>query len=236
VNPHLASSPIVVGDAGAAVTAVLLHGRGSGPSSMVGLARALDAGGVRYVIPAAADGTWYPQRFTAPLEANEPWLGWALEAVDAAVETARRAAGETSSPGGDAPSGRGDAPSSPGGDAPSGRGDAPSSRAVVVAGFSQGACLALEYVARRPRRYRGVAALTGGLIGADEELTRPAGLDGTPVLLTTAEGDPWIPPERTRATAAILEAGGAAVDLRVFPPGPHTVRPDEVAALRDLLR
>jgi phospholipase/carboxylesterase len=149
------------------------------------------------VIPAAAGGTWYPQRFTAPVTANEPWLSWALEAVDAAVLSG-----------------------SPG---------------AVVAGFSQGACLALEYVARHPRRYAGVAALTGGLIGTDAELTRPAGLEGTPVLLTTAEDDPWVPPERTRASAEILEAAGAAVDLRVSPPGPHTVRPDEVAALRDLL-
>jgi phospholipase/carboxylesterase len=195
VNPHLETPPVVLGSGPA--TAVLLHGRGSGPQSMAGLAGALGVSGVRFVIPAAAGGTWYPQRFTAPVAANEPWLSWALEAVDAAVSSA-----------------------APG---------------VVVAGFSQGACLALEYVARHPRRYAGVAALTGGLIGTDAELTRPAGLERTPVLLTTAEDDPWVPPGRTRATAAILEAAGAAVDLRVFPPGPHTVRPDEVAALRGLL-
>jgi phospholipase/carboxylesterase len=108
---------------------------------------------------------------------------------------------------------------------------------IALVGFSQGACLMLDYVAGHPRRYGAVAGLTGGLIGADGELMRPApGLDGTPTLITGAEGDQWVPLERTRESAAILADAGADVDLRVFGPGPHTVREEELAAVRELIR
>ena len=184
----------------AAAAVVVLHGRGHGGETMVPLVRALAREDVHFVIPSAANRTWYPDRFTAPTAANEPWLSYALDAVDTLV---RRVA------------------------------DAPR---LVLLGFSQGACLTCEYVARNPRRYDGVAALTGGLIGTDDELTRPAsGFDGAPVLLTTSEADAWVPPERTRASAEILAAAGADVDLRIHPPGPHVPRPDEIAATRALI-
>ena len=191
-NPHLQTETVVVGPESGSV-AVLVHGRGTGPETMLDLAGRLAAAGVRCVLPAAAGNTWYPQRFTAPLAENEPWLTWALEALDAHA-----------------------------------RDDA------ALVGFSQGACLVLEYVARHPRRYRAVAALSGGLIGADGELTRPRGLDGTPVLITTAEGDDWVPVERTRESAEILEAAGAQVDLRVFGPSSHTIRAEEADAVAAL--
>jgi phospholipase/carboxylesterase len=168
---------------------------------MLELARALALDGVRYVIPAAAGDTWYPARFVEPVAVNEPWLTYALEALDEVVARV----GEF------------------------GR--------VVLVGFSQGACLTLEYAARHPRRYDGVAALTGGLIGTDDELTRPGGgLDGTPLLITTKERDPWVPEARTRESAAILAEAGGEVDLRVFPPGPHGVQPEEIEAVRALIR
>ena len=192
MNPHLETEPVVLGPESGR-TAVLVHGRGTGPETMLDLAGRLAAAGVRCVLPAAAGNTWYPQRFTAPLADNEPWLTYALEALDAHVD-----------------------------------GDS------ALIGFSQGACLVLEYVARHPRRYRAVAGLTGGLIGADGELTRPQGLDGTPVLLTSAEGDDWVPPERTHESAELLTAGGARVDLRIFGPGPHAIRAEEVDAVTAL--
>ena len=194
-NPHLETESVVLGPESGPL-AVLVHGRGSGPESMLDLAGRLAADGVRCVLPAAAGGTWYPQRFTAPLADNEPWLTRALEALDAHV------------------------------------GDAED---VALAGFSQGACLVLEYVARHPRRYRAVAGLTGGLIGADGELTRPQGLDGTPLLITTAEGDEWVPVERTRESAEILEAGGARVDLRIHQPSSHAIRAEEADAVAAMM-
>jgi predicted esterase len=190
-NPHLETEPVVLGPESGRL-AVLVHGRGSGPEAMLDLAGRLAAEGVRCVLPAAADHTWYPQRFTVPQADNEPWLTHALEAVGAHLDGAED---------------------------------------VALAGFSQGACLVLEYVARHPRRYRAVAGLSGGLIGADGELTRPEGLDGTPVLITAAEGDDWIPVERTRESAEILEAAGARVDLRIYQPSSHAIRAEEVDAV-----
>jgi phospholipase/carboxylesterase len=109
---------------------------------------------------------------------------------------------------------------------------------VALVGFSQGACLTLEYVARHPRRYAAVAALTGALIGEYEDgLTQPAtGLDDTPLLITTKEHDAWVAPAHTRASAAILANAGARVDLRILPGSEHTVTEQEVDALRDLMR
>jgi phospholipase/carboxylesterase len=201
-NPHLAAEPLVLGPPASEATAaaIVVHGRGHGPETMVDLVRLLALDDVHYVLPAAAGQTWYPNRFIAPLAANEPWLSWALDALAATVERLAEA------------------------------------RRLVLVGFSQGGCLTLEYVARHPRRYDGVAGLVGGLIGTDEELTRPTGLDGTPLLITTIEGDAWVPADRTRASAAILTEGGADVDLRVFPPAPHTLHQEEVDAVRALLR
>jgi phospholipase/carboxylesterase len=203
-NPHLAAAPLHAGAplAEAAAVAVLVHGRGQGPATMLDLARRLALDDVAYLLPVADAATWYPERFTAPAEANEPRLSWALEACAAAVEQARRPVAH-----------------------------------LALVGFSQGACLTLEYVARNPRRYGAVAGLTGGLIGTDDALTTPgAELGGTPLLVTTKEGDDWVPAARTRASAEILAAAGAAVDLRIMAPGAHAITDEEVDVVRALVR
>lgn len=110
---------------------------------------------------------------------------------------------------------------------------------TVLGGFSQGACLACDVFARRPRRLAALVALCGGLIGAgDEELARPpaGSLDGLRVLLTGTEQDAWVPVERVRRTGEILAAAGATVDLRVHPPAEHRVHDEEVDAFRALLQ
>jgi predicted esterase len=109
---------------------------------------------------------------------------------------------------------------------------------IVLGGFSQGASLASDALAGRPRPLGALVALCGGLIGASQdELPRPApgALAGLPVLLTGIEGDAWVPVERVRLTAQALGDAGAAVDLRVSAPAPHEVRPEEVDALRALV-
>jgi phospholipase/carboxylesterase len=109
---------------------------------------------------------------------------------------------------------------------------------IVLGGFSQGACLVCDALARRPRQVGALAVLCGGLIGADDELARPSAgvLAGLPVLLTGTEEDDWVPVERVRRTAELLAAGGAAVDLRIHPPAEHRVHDEEVDALRELVR
>lgn len=102
---------------------------------------------------------------------------------------------------------------------------------IGLAGFSQGACLALEYAARAPRRYGLVAGLSGALIGPPDTV-RPAGdLAGTPVLLGCAERDAHIPIEFVEKSAATLSGLGAEVTKQVFPGGAHTVFPAEIAWL-----
>ena len=73
---------------------------------------------------------------------------------------------------------------------------------VVLAGFSQGACLAAELIARTPRPYRGRRRLlTGALIGPEHEVTRPGPLDGLPVFMESSRYDEWVPLDRVEATA-----------------------------------
>ena len=108
---------------------------------------------------------------------------------------------------------------------------------VVLLGFSQGACLALEFAARNARRYGGVAALSGALIGppgAPRGLE--GGLSGTPVYLGCSDRDAHIPLASVEESAGILERHGARVTLSIFPGMGHTVNAAEMEAARRLVR
>lgn len=112
----------------------------------------------------------------------------------------------------------------------------PSER-IAILGFSQGACLTSEFVARHPRRYGAVMALTGGLIGPPGTPREyPGSLSDTPVFLGTSDPDPHVPFERVRETEAVLSGMGASVDVRRYPGMPHTINDDELDACRRLLR
>lgn len=112
----------------------------------------------------------------------------------------------------------------------------PSER-VLLLGFSQGACLTLEYVARHPRRFGGVAGLSGGLIGPPgSPRDYPGSLEGTPVFLGCSDIDPHIPKARVAETADVLGRMGAAVTMRLYPRMGHTINEDEIAAVREILR
>jgi predicted esterase len=108
---------------------------------------------------------------------------------------------------------------------------------IALLGFSQGACLTLEFTARHPRRYGAVMGLTGGLIGPPgTPRDDPGALDGTPVFLGASDPDPHVPFERVRETGTVLARMGAAVELRRYPGMPHTINEDELDACRALLR
>ena len=110
------------------------------------------------------------------------------------------------------------------------------SERIAILGFSQGACLTSEFVARHPRRYGAVMGLTGGLIGPPRTPRDYAGsLDGTPVFLGTSDPDPHVPYGRVEETAAVLTRLGAKVDLRRYPGMPHTINQDEIDACRALV-
>jgi phospholipase/carboxylesterase len=107
---------------------------------------------------------------------------------------------------------------------------------LLLLGFSQGACLTLEFVARNAHRYGGVAGLSGGLIGPDS-LARPTNgsLEGTPVFLGCADPDPHIPAKRVRDAAGELRRLGGEVTVRLYPGGEHAVNDDEIDAVAGLL-
>jgi len=107
---------------------------------------------------------------------------------------------------------------------------------VVLMGFSQGACLTLEFAARHARRYAAIAAFSGGVIGPAGTPRDYAGsFAGTPVFLGCSDVDPHIPVERVRESAEIFRRLGATVDERIYPRMGHTINTDELAALGQLL-
>lgn len=111
-----------------------------------------------------------------------------------------------------------------------------SSDRVALIGFSQGACLTLEFVARNARRYGGVAGLSGGLIGpADAPRDYPGHLADTPVFLGCSTVDPHIPEDRVLETSQVLERMGAQVTTRMYPNLGHTVNEDEITFIRKMV-
>jgi phospholipase/carboxylesterase len=109
---------------------------------------------------------------------------------------------------------------------------------IILLGFSQGACLSSEFVIRHPRRYGGLMALSGGLIGAAgttwEDVT--ADLGGTPVFLGCSDVDPHIPAARVRETEAVFRRLGAAVTCRLYPGMGHAVSNDQIEVVRTAVR
>jgi predicted esterase len=103
-------------------------------------------------------------------------------------------------------------------------------------GFSQGACLALEFAARNPRRYGAVMALSGGLIGDAIPASAYAGsLAGTPVFVGCSDTDPFIPLARVQESAAVMAHLGGEVTERIYPHMPHTIVQDEVEQVQRIL-
>ncbi|SEH17048.1 phospholipase/carboxylesterase [Natronorubrum sediminis] len=110
---------------------------------------------------------------------------------------------------------------------------------IMLIGFSQGACLASEFVARNPRRYGGLAALSGGLIGEqiDPEAytSDDADLEETPVFLGCSDVDPHIPERRVHETADVLEAMNADVTKRLYEGMGHGINDDELATVSKMV-
>lgn len=104
---------------------------------------------------------------------------------------------------------------------------------IVLLGFSQGACLACEYVYRNPERYGALIALTGGLIGPSGTIWDEVdSLCGTPVFMSNGDRDEWVPLHRTQESAQVFERLGAHVQLEVFPGRAHLVNDQEVEHAR----
>ncbi|SIS08070.1 alpha/beta hydrolase [Natronorubrum thiooxidans] len=108
---------------------------------------------------------------------------------------------------------------------------------TVIGGFSQGACVAAEFVRRTPTRYGGLAVLSGVLPGSDDDLEATVidgSLEGTPMLVGYGAADPHVDPERVAETVRVFERADATVDERCYPVG-HEVTDDEFEAIGTLL-
>jgi predicted esterase len=185
----------------ASAVAILLHGRGGSAEEMSSLGEAIGGPEFTYLAPQAANNTWYPYSFLAPLEQNEPYLTSALSKVESIVQMAGAAGIHTSR--------------------------------IIVAGFSQGACLATEYVARHPRSYAGLIAFTGGLIGPlNSDLTHAGDLAGTPAFFGSGDPDPHVPWSRVHESAEILRQMGAHVAANRYAGMPHTITREEIESAR----
>jgi predicted esterase len=183
---------------------ILLHGRGATAGSILELAEFLPELNLAYLAPQAANYTWYPYSFMAPMANNEPYLSSALQKVaDTVAEV--EAAGFAR-------------------------------ERIVLGGFSQGACLASEFVARNAGRVGGLLAFSGGLIGPEgTPRNYDPLLDGAPVFIGCSDSDPHIPLARVRETAEVFRQLGAEVDLRIYPRMGHTINQDELDAAAALL-
>jgi predicted esterase len=201
--------PVLRGGAptsGARAALLLLHGRGASAEDIYSLGEEIAAGmeGIAILAPQAKGNVWYPQRFLAPLEQNEPYLGSALAVVGHLVASLGREG------------------------VPPGR--------IMVGGFSQGACLSLEFAARHPRRYGAVLGLSGSLIGEPgSPRSIPGSLEGTPVYLGCSDVDAHIPLASVEESAEVLARLGGRVEKAIFPGMAHTVNAPELEAARRLL-
>lgn len=198
-DPHAAARALRRGRAEAGVGLVLIHGRGDSAAGIAGLVDALIARGAPE--PALVAPEAYGGQWY-PLRFLEP-IERNEPWLTSALASVGRAVAALEADG------------------------LPRER-IVVAGFSQGACLASEYVAREGGRWGGMVALSGGLIGAEVDAARyPHRLDGTPAFFGCSDVDAHIPEVRVHASARLFGALGADVTTRIYPGMPHTVNEDE---------
>ncbi|MDB5062743.1 MAG: phospholipase [Mucilaginibacter sp.] len=107
---------------------------------------------------------------------------------------------------------------------------------IYFLGFSQGACLTLEYIARNAKRFGGAVAFTGGLIGEELELKNYGGdFAATPVLITTGDPDAHVPLSRVKESVDVLKGLNANVTLKVYKGRPHTISFEELSLANEYI-
>jgi phospholipase/carboxylesterase len=205
-NPHQGKEILTAGTPLAAAQAaiILIHGRGASAYDIMELGVILDGDNMALLAPQAANNTWYPYSFLAPIDQNEPYLSSALQVVGDLVARIEEAG-------------------------------IPAKK-IILAGFSQGACLSSEFAARNARRYGGLLLFSGGLIGPPGTPRDYSGsLDGTPVFIGCSDIDAHIPLARVQETTAVLGDLGADVTEKIYPRMGHTIIQDELDQARKIV-
>lgn len=184
---------------------ILVHGRGATAESMLPLADEFSQPDIHYVVPQAANHTWYPYSFLAPTVQNEAGISSGLQVLQ---DVLTRLVDEGMNP-----------------------------KQIILLGFSQGACLASEFVARHPQKLGGLVAFSGGLVGPEVNFNDYEGtIQQTPVFLGCSNVDPHIPKERVDETEAVFKKLGGDVTKRIYKGMGHTVNDDEINFVRGLLK
>ncbi|RNC83426.1 MAG: phospholipase [Balneola sp.] len=107
---------------------------------------------------------------------------------------------------------------------------------IFFLGFSQGACLASDFVARNPKKYAGLFALSGGLIGPSIDFNDYSGdLKNTPIFLGCSDVDFHIPKERVNESAEVFEHLGASVIKKLYPGMGHLINEDEISSINEII-
>ncbi|GAA0878025.1 dienelactone hydrolase family protein [Algoriphagus jejuensis] len=100
---------------------------------------------------------------------------------------------------------------------------------IYLLGFSQGACLSLEFAAQNARKFGGVVAFTGGLIGEKLDAEKYTGdFSGTPIFIGSSSRDFHVPAKRINESAELLRKMGAEVTVKLYEDSDHTIRTDEI--------
>ena len=208
-DPH-AGQPIRTAGtplAEARAAVIMVHGRGASAESILSLAPAVGAPGVAFLAPQAG-GSQGRQWY--PLSFMAP-----IERNEPGITSGLRAIGRVL--------------------AQVAAAGIPPEQTLFL-GFSQGACLASEFVARNARRYGGLAVLSGALIGPDHTPRNyPGSLDGTSVFLGCSDVDSHIPAVRVEDSAEVLRRLGGEVTMRLYPGMGHLVNDDEIEAVRGMV-
>jgi phospholipase/carboxylesterase len=176
---------------------IMIHGRGGRAEDILSLASHLQVNDFALLAPQAANHSWYPYSFMAPISQNEPWLSSALSLLKVMVnDVIAQGIAEDN---------------------------------IYFTGFSQGACLTLEFIARNATKFGGAVAFTGGLIG---DKIYPENYKGdfknTPIFIGSSNPDPHVPVERVHATTNILKAMNAIVTEKIYENMGHTIISDEI--------
>ncbi|CAN5315626.1 dienelactone hydrolase family protein [soil metagenome] len=183
---------------------IMVHGRGGTAADILTLVPMFDRDDFAFLAPQAANDSWYPYSFLAPIQQNEPGISSGMQVVSDLLDKITAA-------------------------------DISPERTMLL-GFSQGACLAIEFSARHARRYGGIACLSGGLIGPDGTPRDYSGsLDGTPVFLGCSDVDAHIPKERVEHSAKVMRQLGAEVTTRIYPGMGHVINEDEREHVRSMM-
>ncbi len=107
---------------------------------------------------------------------------------------------------------------------------------IYFLGFSQGACLTLEYTSRNAKKYGGIVAFTGGLIGEKLHPDHYTGnFEGTKVFIGTSDPDFHVPVERVQESSKLMRELGAQVEEKIYPNMGHTISQDEIKIVNDTI-